>query len=155
MEDVKKKIEYMMSRYVMAIDNDRLEEWPDFFTDDCKYLITNSDNYHQGFLHGAIYANSRGMVKDRVSALREANIYESHNYRHITSSLVILEEGDGLVACESNFLVVRTMHDGSSGVFACGCYKDLIDVRGHTPLFKERIVVCDSSNFDTLLALPI
>ena len=29
-----------------------------------------------------IFANSRGMLRDRVASLREANIYERHVYRH-------------------------------------------------------------------------
>ena len=37
----------------------------------------------RGWKPAIIFANSRGMLQDRVSALREANIYERQSYRHI------------------------------------------------------------------------
>jgi hypothetical protein len=71
------------SDYAACIDADRLEDWPDFFLDDCLYKITTADNHRHGYAAGVIYADSRAMLRDRVAALREANIYERHTYRHI------------------------------------------------------------------------
>ena len=31
----------LCAAYADSIDDDRLEEWPDFFADDCRYLITD------------------------------------------------------------------------------------------------------------------
>ena len=56
---------------------------PRFFTDPCLYKITSADNYRRGLAAGLIYADSRGMLQDRVAALREANIYERQAYRHL------------------------------------------------------------------------
>ena len=69
--------------YAAAIDQDRLEAWPDFFTDDCLYKITSADNIRDGNEAGIVYADSRAMLADRVLALRRANIYERQTYRHI------------------------------------------------------------------------
>jgi len=61
--------------YARAIDDDRLEDWPAFFTDKCVYKITSADNHRRGLELGVVYADSNGMLRDRVAALREANIY--------------------------------------------------------------------------------
>ena len=56
---------------------------------------------------------------------------------------------------ETSFLVVRIMRDGTMDLFATGRYLDLLVDHGGALRFRERIVVCDSSRFDTLLAIPL
>lgn len=147
------------ARYVRCIDSDDLESWPDFFTDPCFYQITTADNYRRGLPAGLIWADSRGMLKDRVSALREANIYERHSYRHMLGQPTVLAEADGLDGLEADsetpFLVLRITGDGPTDVFASGLYVDRYVIDGGTALLRRRIVVCDSSRTDTLLALPL
>ena len=62
----------------------------DFFTEDCAYRITSAENYEAGLPLGLIYATSHNMLKDRVTALREANIYEPQRYRHLISAIKIV-----------------------------------------------------------------
>jgi anthranilate 1,2-dioxygenase small subunit len=141
--------------YARAIDDDRLEDWPGFFSESCLYTITSADNHRQGLPAGLMYADSNGMLRDRVSALREANIYERQAYRHLIGLPAILGEKDSGTLTETPFLVVRIMRDGRMDLFATGRYLDHVEEdSGHLKL-RERIVVCDSSRFDTLLALPL
>ena len=102
-----------------------------------------------------IFANSRGMLADRVSALREANIYERQAYRHILGQPSILSEQNGEVRSETPFLVARILQDGDTDIFATGRYLDLYKVEDGQVKLNERTVVCDSSRIDTLLALPL
>jgi len=89
-----------------------------------------------------------------VQSLRHANIYEPQRYRHMVSS-VLLERIDAkVVRSSANFLVIRIMQDGDTMVFASGRYLDRI-VLSPEPLYEERVVVCDSRRFDTLLAIPL
>ena len=143
------------SDYAACIDADRLEDWPDFFTDDCLYKITTADNHRRGYAAGMIYADSRAMLRDRVAALREANIYERHAYRHIVGMPRIDAAAAGTISAETPFLVVRTMRDGRMDIFAAGRYLDRVADSGGSLCFAERIVVCDSPRFDTLLAIPL
>ena len=137
--------------YARCIDDDRLEEWPGFFLEHCLYKITTADNLSKGYEAGLIYADSRAMLKDRVSALREANIYERQRYRHIVGLPRLLAED----RAETPFLVVRIMRDGKMDLFATGRYFDRVFVQEEEIKFQERIVVCDSSRFDTLVAIPL
>ena len=77
------ELEALYTDYVHCLDADELERWPDFFTEDCFYRVTSAENYEAGMPLGLILATSRNMLKDRVSALREANIYEPQRYRHL------------------------------------------------------------------------
>ena len=139
-----------------ALDADRLEEWPGFFLEQCLYKVTTADNYAKGYQAGIIYADTRAMLTDRVFALREANIYERQRYRHILGMPLIEAQTDGSVAAETSFLVIRTMREGQMDVFVAGVYLDKLR-RDQTGAWRyaERIVVCDSQRFDTLLAIPL
>lgn len=143
------------AEYARALDDDRLETWPDFFADDCLYKITSADNHRKGMEVGLIYADSKGMVRDRVAALREANIYERQTYRHVVGTPAIVGEADGVIRVETPFLVVRIMRDGTMDLFATGRYLDRLVEEDGALRFRERLVVCDSSRIDTLLAIPL
>ena len=157
------RVQALQSRYARCLDNDELEHWPGFFTQDCTYKVTSADNHQRGFPVGLIYADSRDALSDRVKSLREANIYEGQSYRHVLSMPVLLTtHADGSIETETSFMVVRVVRGGQGMLFASGRYLDRIDVAGSLrdgggmpSLFRQKIVVCDSSETDTLLALPL
>jgi len=153
--DVLHLIMRVQADYARCIDDDRLETWPDFFDDPCIYKITTAANHREGLEAGIVFANSRGMLIDRVSALREANIYERQSYRHILGVPSILSRGKTGVRSETPFLVARILRDGLTDIFATGRYLDVYILKGDDAKLAERIVVCDSSRIDTLLALPL
>jgi 3-phenylpropionate/cinnamic acid dioxygenase small subunit len=154
-ESVRRRVEELIARYVQIIDDDRLEEWPELFTESCRYLVTSAESFEEKLPHGVIYADSRGMLRDRVMALREANVYEAQRYRHVVGPVLVAQESPAAATARSNFLVVRIMHDGESILFASGVYLDRIDLVSEPCRFSERIVVLDSHKIDTLLAIPI
>lgn len=141
--------------YIRCIDSGALEGWPDFFLDDCLYKVTTAENHKAGFAAGVIYADSRAMLSDRILALRQANVYEKQSYRHIVGLPNIVSNGGDTAECETPFIVVRIMHDGQTDVFATGVYLDILRDIGGQLKFVQRVVVCDSSRFDTLVALPL
>jgi 3-phenylpropionate/cinnamic acid dioxygenase small subunit len=150
-------VENLLARYVHAIDDDRLEDWPGFFVEEGRYRITTAENYGRGLPLSIIYADSRAMLLDRVSALRHANIYEAQGYRHSVSSTIVERVDANTARATSNFQVVRIMHTGESMLFASGRYLDCIRMNGDggKPQFEEKIVVLDSRAVDTLLAIPL
>jgi 3-phenylpropionate/cinnamic acid dioxygenase small subunit len=141
--------------YATCLDTDALEGWPEFFTEDCAYRVTSAENYEAGMPLGLIYATSQDMLKDRVDALREANIYEPQRYRHVISGVAIDRDDGDSIEASANFLVIRTMQDGEMTLFAAGRYLDRIvrDTAGWK--FARKIVVLDSRRIDTLLAIPL
>ena len=143
------------ARYAEAIDEGRLEEWPDFFTDDGRYRVTTAENVAQDLPLSLIYATSRAMLRDRVKALREANIYEAQRYRHMLGPSRIEPADGGALRARTSFMVARIMHTGETTLFATGSYRDRVVRDGGTARFAERTVILDSRQIDTLLAIPL
>lgn len=151
-------VQARLANYARCLDNGELEKWPGLFSEQCLYKVTSAENHRRDMPIGLIYADSRAMLQDRVSALREANIYEGQSYRHVIGPTTILNDpGAPVLEAETSFVVVRTMRDGQTLLFASGRYLDRVEVSAEVGagLFREKIVVCDSSRVDTLLALPL
>jgi anthranilate 1,2-dioxygenase small subunit len=153
--DLHQRIARALAQYARCIDDDRLEEWPNHYHGACVYKITTAANYREGLEAGIIFANTRGMLIDRVSALRQANIYERQSYRHLIGQPSILSEDEVQVRSETPFLVARILQEGATDIFATGRYLDLYELEDGEVMLNERTVVCDSSRIDTLLALPL
>jgi anthranilate 1,2-dioxygenase small subunit len=149
------ELESLYADYAACLDSDRLEDWPECFVEDCHYRVTSAENYEAGLPLGLIYASSKAMLQDRVSALREANIYEPQRYRHLISGIRIEKDDGAGLELGANFLVVRTMQDGGMILFAAGRYADRAVRTEAGWKFARKIVVLDSRQIDTLLAIPL
>src|ERR1700736_278729 len=124
--DLQWKVANLNARYVAAIDDNKLEEWPDFFVANGRYRVTTADNFEKGLPLALIYATSRAMLRDRVRSLRDANVYEAQRYRHVIGPALIRAQGDQEVHAQTSFMVARIMHTGESTLFATGRYRDRI-----------------------------
>jgi len=146
-------VERLHAQYAHAIDADKLEEWPGFFTENGRYRVATAENEERGLPLPVLYAEGRGMMRDRIQSLRHANIYEPQRYRHIVSSVLVEKIEPKLARSSANFMVIRIMQDGATMVFASGRYLDRIVLPEMK--YDERVVICDSRRFDTLLAIPL
>jgi anthranilate 1,2-dioxygenase small subunit len=149
------RIDAFNADYANAIDSDRLEDWPAFFAEDGVYRVITRENRERGLPVALIYARGQGMLSDRITALRTANIYEPHVYCHQIGCVKVVGTEAGGWRAESNFTIVRTMVSGAMVVFACGRYVDrFVEVSGRL-LLAERTCVLDSKRVDTLLVIPV
>jgi len=146
-------VEALHARYAHALDNDELEQWPNFFTQDGRYRVTTAENESRGLPLPVIYCEGQAMLRDRVASLRHANIYEPQRYRHMFSAILLENEAPASVKSIASFVVVRIMENGEAMLFASGRYIDRISVPEMR--YEERVVICDSRRFDTLLAIPL
>jgi 3-phenylpropionate/cinnamic acid dioxygenase small subunit len=153
--ELKLQIQDLNARYVQAIDDNKLEAWPDFFTEHGRYRVTTAENFERGLPLAMIYATSRAMLRDRVRSLRDANVYEAQRYRHIVGAPLIVEGEGGAAQAQTSFIIARIMHTGETALFATGRYEDRIVLDGGEARFAEKIVILDSRLIDTLLAIPL
>lgn len=58
--------------YFETLDEGRLEEWPDFFVEDCLYRIIPRENYEAGQGICVMQGDSKNMLIDRVRAILDA-----------------------------------------------------------------------------------
>jgi anthranilate 1,2-dioxygenase small subunit len=152
---LRSRISAFMADYVHAIDGDRLEAWPDFFTEDARYRVCTRENFELGLPLSVLSCTGRGMFRDRISALRTANVFEPHVYCHLIGALRIVEHKRDYVKTESNIQVIRTMVDGAMTIFACGRSLDTFLVGRNGIRLSERTVILDSRQIDTLLVIPL
>ena len=148
-------VEQLLARYVQCIDDDRLEEWPAFFADACDYRIVARENAERGLPLATFSCDSRGMLRDRVVSLRNANIYERHRYRHLVSSTVIGTISADSLQARSHYAVFRTRTNGVSEAYSVGTYDDEIVSRDGELLFRRKLVTFDTNRIDSLLVTPL
>ena len=145
----------LQNQYISALDNDRLEDWPTYFTEDCLYEIVPRENADAGLPVGIIHCTNQRMLRDRVVSLRNANIFEEHSYRHMVSGLVICDTSGDAVETESSYIVVQTRTDGESFVYQAGRYLDRVVLQDGQWRYASKRVIYDTSRVQTLLATPI
>jgi 3-phenylpropionate/cinnamic acid dioxygenase small subunit len=96
------------------------------------------ENHANDWPVGIMYCDGHGMMQDRVTALRQAIVFEPHVYRHIFGSPLISRTGDGSYAVESNFHILRPGADGTVVTYGCGRYLDeIVHYRGDMK-FRKR-----------------
>jgi anthranilate 1,2-dioxygenase small subunit len=149
-------IEALVYEWARAIDENRLEDLAGLLTEDGEYKVASRYNLDRGLPLAVIHTRSRGQLRDRITSLRVANIYEAHCYRHLVSGVQVIGEEGGACEVRSNYAVIRIMeHDGASTIFSTGQYRDSVIFEGGTPRFRRRHVVFDSKAIDTLLVYPL
>jgi anthranilate 1,2-dioxygenase small subunit len=145
----------LQERYVSIIDSDRLEQWPDLFTEDGVYEIVPKENVDLGLSIGIMHCFGRPMMRDRIVSLRKANVFEPQTYRHMTSGLEFNMISADTVEMQSSYVVVQTLTDGESRLFQAGRYFDRVV---HTPegwRYQRKRAVYDTSRVQTLLVIPV
>lgn len=145
----------LYDRYAAALDNDRLEEWPGFFVEDCLYEIVPKENEDAGLPAPVIHCDNARMLRDRVLSLRHANIYQKPVYRHMMSGLSWAEVEPDVIDATASYVVINTSQAGESSIYQAGIYKDRIVRTGDGLRFKQRRVIYDTLRVQTLLAFPI
>jgi anthranilate 1,2-dioxygenase small subunit len=139
----------------LCIDDGPHERIAQFFTEDTLYLVIPRREYDLGRKVGFMRCESRGMLEDRLAAMKNGNIFEPHQYRHVVSNVFVDGISEGVVRMRTPFILVRTAQDGIGQIFASGKYLDEVVTRDERLQIRKRIVVLDSHRIDTLLVLPI
>lgn len=141
--------------YGLCLDDGRLEEWPDFFAQDCLYQVIARENVDENLPAAVMYCDSKGMLTDRVVALRHANIYPEHVSRHIISRASITSVEADQCSAQASYVVFQTRNDGETKIYNAGKYVDRFAITGEGLKLSSRMCVYDTHRIATLLATPI
>jgi len=155
MNEGRRIVEDLVHAVARAIDDDKLEEFPNFFVADGVYKVASRFNVERGLPLAHIYCTNRGMIADRIASIRKANIYQPHRYRHLISGIHVEGIAGEVATARASYLVLRIMDDGATSIFSSGEYRDAVLLRGDSALFRERTVLFDSKSIETLLAIPL
>jgi anthranilate 1,2-dioxygenase small subunit len=148
-------INELMSDYAELIDNDKLEEWIDLFTEDALYRVIARENVEQNLPAPIILCTNKNMLRDRISSLRNANEFNLHYDRHIVSNARVKPNSSDTWSVAASYVVFQTTMEGQSRLFSTGRYQDKVRREGDKFLFAEKVVIVDTFSIPTLLATPL
>lgn len=142
------------------LDDDQIERFPSYFIEDCTYQVVSRENYMEGLPQATIYCDGIAMVRDRVTALRETQVYVPRAWRHFISGVRVTGiEGED-IHVRANFLVTEAMSDQDPTVFLVGRYMGILVRRtdetfGKRLMFKQHLAVYDNHHVKRSLIVPV
>ncbi|WP_233839207.1 aromatic-ring-hydroxylating dioxygenase subunit beta [Paraburkholderia sp. ZP32-5] len=137
------------------LDDDEVERLPSYFIDDCVYQVVSRENYSQNLPQATIYCDGIAMVRDRIIALRETQVYVPRIWRHFISGVRVTAIVDGAIHVRTNFMVTEAMLDADPIVFIVGQYLDVLVREGEQLKFRQRLAVFDNHHIRRSLIMPV
>ncbi len=143
------------AEYAAALDGGSYDLWPEYFTEECLYQVMPKENYDLGLPIALIHCESKGMLKDRVNAVKDTVMAEPRSMRHFVTNTRVVRQEDGVIYSESNVLLVETMIDRMTEVVLSGRFVDQFVTVDDRLLLKQRICVTDTLLIPTSLVVPV
>ena len=143
------------AEYAACLDEGRFDDWPGFFTENCRYRVVPRENHERQLPLATIDLQSRGALLDRVYGVQSTLWHAPYYQRHIIGPVRVTgRDGDAILA-EANYLVIRTKRDLPSEVFNAGRYIDRIVETADGWRFEAKTCVFDSELIPNSIIYPI
>jgi len=155
LRELRFEIDDLYAEYVECLDDGDLERWPELFTNDCLYKIMPRENFERGLPLALMLCESKGMLQDRVEALRRASVHAPRALRHLVSNIRIREQDPDGIRVQANYAVLQTLNDEPTQVFNAGRYVDRLVRDAGRLKFKEKLCVFDSIVVPGSLVYPL
>jgi anthranilate 1,2-dioxygenase small subunit len=150
------EVDMFNSAYAAALDEQRLVDWAEMFTDDGFYVVISRENADRNMPVGLIYCENKGMLLDRANAMK-TEMFAPRYLRHIVGSPQVLgEEPNGDIRARANYVVVQVLFDRPEAkLHQVGVYHDKFRRVGDGIKLAERRCVYDNLLVDNALCLPV
>lgn len=155
LRDLHFALDRINAEYALALDENEIERWPDFFAAPCSYRVIPRENHEAGLPIAVLYCASRGMMLDRIAHIRETAMFAPRRYRHIVGNVRIVAVERASVRAQANYAVFETTYDQKTQIYNVGKYVDELVLADGGLKFRERLAVFDSSVIPTSLIYPI
>ena len=93
-----RRIMGLFADYALALDERRFDGWTELFCEQCHYEVQSRENWELGLPAALIYCDSRGIVQDRVTVLKDTLTYPYLHIRHLITNIRIHGETGGAIA---------------------------------------------------------
>jgi salicylate 5-hydroxylase small subunit len=145
----------LYASYSACLDAGRFDDWPEFFTEDCRYRVVSRENHDRNLPLGTMDLQSRGALLDRVYAVQSTLFHAPYYQRHIIGPARILSREGETILAEANYLVIRTKRDQPSEVFNAGRYLDRIVAVQQGLRFVDKLCIFDSELIPNSIIYPL
>ena len=149
------ELEALYASYAACLNEERFEDWPEFFVERCLYRIVPRENFERGLPLAIWSCESKGALADRVVAIRKTAVYAPRHVRRLVSGIRALGWKDGALEARASYAAFETLLDEHTSVFNVGECRDLIVVEQDRLKFKERTCIFDSMLVPNSLIFPL
>jgi anthranilate 1,2-dioxygenase small subunit len=151
------EVEQFNAAYAAALDEQRLFDWVDMFTEDAHYNNLSRENADNNLPVGLIYCENKNMLHDRAFALQNTAMFAPRYLRHIIGNLQVLgEETNGEFRARANYVVLQVLYDRPEATLhQVGVYYDRFRRVNSVLKLAERKCVYDNLLVDNALCLPV
>ena len=151
------EVESFNAAYAAALDEQRLTDWTEMFTEDAFYVVISRENADRALPVGLIYCDSKRMIEDRAFALEKTTMFAPRYLRHIIGNLqVVGEDGNGAIRARANYALIQVLYDRPEAkLHQVGAYRDVFRRVDGVLKLAERRCVYDSLLIDNALCLPV
>jgi 3-phenylpropionate/cinnamic acid dioxygenase small subunit len=153
--ELRLEAEALYADYAACLNEERFEDWPDFFVERCLYKIVPRENFVRGLPLATMLCESRGYLLDRVVGIRKTAVYAPRTIRRLVSGVRPLGWRGEELECRADYAAFETLTDELTRVFNVGQYQDRIVVEDGRLKFKEKICVFDSNLVPNSLIFPL
>jgi 3-phenylpropionate/cinnamic acid dioxygenase small subunit len=138
-------VEDLYFAYAAAIDDD-LERWPELFLPNAQYRVVARENFDRGLPMSTIRCEGHGMLRDRVTAIRQTMVYIPRTVRHAITNVRILEGSSDRARVTANFAVYESYPADATRLLVVGRYLDVVARDADDVLrFAEKTCVYDGN----------
>ena len=153
--ELRLELEALYADYTGCLDEERFEDWPDFFVEDCLYKIVPRENFERGLPLATWLCESKGYLLDRVTGIRKTSVYAPRRIRRIVSAVRVIGWTGAVLEARASYAAFETLLDELTRVFNVGEYRDKIVVEAGALKFSEKICVFDSQLVPNSLIYPL
>ncbi len=156
LRELRLEIEEFNAEYAAVLDASRVQDWPQFFTDDAVYRITGRENADAQLPVGLVYCEGIGMIRDRALAISRTTMFAPRYLLHqVANTRVLAVDPGGEIAAEANYALFETLVDEKTTLQQVGRYHDRFIRQDGRLKLKARHCVYDSLIIDTALIYPV
>jgi 3-phenylpropionate/cinnamic acid dioxygenase small subunit len=153
--ELRLKLEDLYADYAACLDEERFEDWPEFFSDPCLYKIVPRENFERGLPLATWLCESKGYLFDRITAIRKTAVYAPRYVRRMVSGIRVLGWTDAVLEVRASYLALETLQDELTRVFNAGQYRDKLVVEDGRLKFREKLCIFDSLLVPNSLIYPL
>jgi salicylate 5-hydroxylase small subunit len=149
------EVEALYAECTAALDDGEFEKWPSFFAEGCSYRVTSKENVERGWPMALMSCDTRGMLVDRVMAVRESMLIIPRVQRRIHSGVRITRVEGPIAHCRASFAVFETFAGEQTTVFVTGQFVDEVVREGDALRFLKRRCILDTTLVPNSLPFPL
>ena len=153
--ELRHEIEALYADYAACLNDERFEDWPDFFVEDCLYRIVPRENHDRGLPLATWHSESKGYLKDRVVAIRKTAVYGPRFIRRLVSGVRVVGWHGDEIETRADYAAFETLPDELTRVFNVGRTLDRLVVEDGRLKFREKLCVFDSVLVPNSLIYPL